>query len=52
MVLGDFGLEWRVNVERFKIIAENLSKSFQNIILMSKIATSIANVFSYLVEIK
>jgi hypothetical protein len=50
--LGDFGLEWRVNVKRFRIIAKNLSKSFQNIILMSKIVASITNVISPLVEIK
>jgi hypothetical protein len=26
-ILGDFGLEWRVNVRRFKIVVENLLKS-------------------------
>jgi len=51
-VLGDFDLEWRVNVERFKIIVENLLKSFQNIVLMSETITSIANAILHLVEIK
>ncbi len=26
IVMGDFVLEWKVNVERFKIVAKNLSK--------------------------
>jgi len=52
MVLGDFDLEWRVNVERFKIIAKNLLKIFQNIALTSKTIASIANAILHLVEIK
>jgi len=36
-IIGDLSLEWRVNFGRFKIIAKNLPRSFQNIILMSKI---------------
>ncbi len=51
LVFSDFGLVWRVNVKRFKIIAKNLSKSSQNIFLL-EIATSIANVILHLVEIK
>ncbi len=43
LVFGDFGLEWRVNVGRFKIVAKTFPKSFQNIVLMSKIVTSVAN---------
>jgi len=31
-IIGDLGLEWRVNAEKFKIIVENLSKSSQNIV--------------------
>jgi hypothetical protein len=27
-MLGDFGLEWRVNVGMFRIVMENLPKSF------------------------
>jgi hypothetical protein len=29
-VLGDFGLEWKVNAERFKIIAKDLTKSSES----------------------
>jgi hypothetical protein len=28
LVIGDFSLEWRVTVERYKIVVENLLKSF------------------------
>ncbi len=52
LVFGDFGLVWRVNVGRFKTVAENLPKSSQNIVLMLEIAASIVNVISHLVEIK
>jgi len=31
-IIGDLGLEWRVNAEKFKIIVENISKSSQNIV--------------------
>jgi hypothetical protein len=51
-VIVDLGLEWRVNVERFKIIAENLSGSSHNTILMLKIITFVANVVQHLMEIK
>ncbi len=37
LVIGDLDLEWKVNLERFTIIVKNLSKSFQNIILVPKI---------------
>ncbi len=50
--INDLGLEWRVNCERFRIVAENLLRSFHNIVLMSKIVTSIANIVPHLVEIK
>ncbi len=36
LVLGDFGLESRVNVGRFRIVVENFPKSFQNIVLTPK----------------
>jgi hypothetical protein len=52
LVLGDFGLESRVNVGRFKIVVEIFSKSFQNIVLTPKIAASIANAIPHLMEIK
>jgi hypothetical protein len=32
-VLGDFGLEWKVNVGRFRIIVEISPKSYKNIVL-------------------
>ncbi len=41
-----------MNLERFKIIAKKLPRSSHNIVLMLKTRTSIANVISYLVEIK
>jgi hypothetical protein len=50
--INDLGLEWRVNCERFRIVAENLLRSFHNIVLMSEIVTSIANIVPHLVEIK
>jgi hypothetical protein len=52
VVFGDFGLEWRVNARRFKIIVENHPKSSQNIVLMLETMASIANAISHLVEIK
>jgi uncharacterized protein YjfI (DUF2170 family) len=48
LVFSDFGLVWRVNVKRFKIVAKNLSESSQNIFLMLEIVTSIANVIRIL----
>jgi len=51
-VLGHFGLEWRVNAGRFRIIVKKNSKSFQKIFLTPKTTTSVANVVPHLVEIK
>jgi hypothetical protein len=51
-IIDDFNLEWRVNAEKFRIIAENLSKNSQNTMLTSKIATSITNVVPRFMEIK
>jgi hypothetical protein len=51
-IIVDLGLEWRVNFRRFNIVVENLSKSFQNIVLTPNIAASVVNVVSHLVEIK
>jgi hypothetical protein len=31
-ILGDFGLEWRVNVGRFKVVVNFFSKNSQNIV--------------------
>jgi hypothetical protein len=45
-------LEWRANVGRFRIVRENLPKSFQNNVLMSKNVASDANVLPHFVEIK
>lgn len=52
LVIGNLGLEWRLNVKRFKIIVENLLKSFHNIILMPKIVAFVANGIVHLLEIK
>jgi hypothetical protein len=52
LVIGDLGLEWRLNVKRFKIIVENLSKSYHNIIFMPKIVAFVANGIMHLMEIK
>ncbi len=52
LVFGDFGLEWRVNAGRFKIIVENLLKSFQNIVLTLEIAAFVFKCCPHLVEIK
>jgi hypothetical protein len=51
-VLGDFGLEWRVNAKRFRIVAKDLTKSFQNIVLTPKTTTFVTNTILYLVDIK
>jgi hypothetical protein len=45
-------LEWKAKFEKFKIIEENLLRSFQNIILTLEITASIANAILHLVEIK
>jgi hypothetical protein len=52
LVIGNLGLEWRVNSGRFKIMAENVLKRFHNIFLMPKTMAFVANVISHLVEIK
>jgi len=44
LVFGDFGLEWRVNAGRFKIVVENLLKIFQNIVLTLEIVAFILSV--------
>jgi hypothetical protein len=44
IVFGDFGLEWKVNAGKFKIVVENLPKSSQNIILTLEIAAFVVNV--------
>ncbi len=51
-IIGDLDLVWRVNSERFKIIAKNLLKSSQNTILMPETVAFIANVILHFVEIK
>jgi hypothetical protein len=51
-VIVDLSLEWRVNVERFKIIAKNILGSSQNTILTLKIVTFVTNVVPHLMEIK
>jgi hypothetical protein len=51
-ILCDFGLEWRVNAERFKIVAKDLRKNSQNSVSTLKIATFVANAILYLVDIK
>jgi hypothetical protein len=51
-IIVDFSLEWRMNVERFWIIVENLLRSSQNTILPLKNTTSVANVIPHLMEIK
>jgi hypothetical protein len=50
--LGEFGLEWKVNVGGFKIFVEILPKSFQNIILRPEIVASVTNAIPHLMEIK
>jgi hypothetical protein len=52
LVLGDFSLEWKVNAERFKIVAKDLTKSSENIVLTPKIVTFVANAILYLMDIK
>jgi len=52
LIIGDLGLEWRLNVKRFKIIVENLLKNYHNIILMRKIVAFVANGIMHLMEIK
>jgi hypothetical protein len=49
---SDFGLEWKVNAKRFKIIVKNLPKNSQNIILTQKTMASITNVILRVLEIK
>ncbi len=51
-ILADFGLEWRVNAKRIKIVAKDFTKSSQNIILTLKIVTIVANAIMHLVDIK
>jgi hypothetical protein len=52
LVIGDLVLKWRVNFGRFKIVMENCFENFQNIILMPKTTTLVANAIPHLVEIK
>ncbi len=52
LIIGDFSLQWRVNTKRFRIVAKNLWKNSQNIVLMLEIATSIANVILHFMEVK
>jgi hypothetical protein len=52
LIIGDFGLKWKVNVERFKIIVKNLPKSFENVVLTLKIVAFVVNVISHFVEFK
>jgi len=52
LIIGDFSLQWRVNTKRFRIVAKNLWKNSQNIVLMLEIVTSIANVILHLMEVK
>jgi hypothetical protein len=52
LIIGDFSLRWRVNTKRFRIVAKNLWKNSQNIVLMLEIVTSIANVILHLMEVK
>jgi hypothetical protein len=51
-IFSDFGLEWKVNAKRFKIVAKNLPKSSQNTILVPKTTASFTNVILHVVEIK
>jgi hypothetical protein len=44
LIFGDFGLEWRVNAGRFKIVVESLPKSSQNIVLTLEIVAFVLNV--------
>jgi hypothetical protein len=51
-IIGDLDLEWRVNSGRFKIIAKNLPRNFQNTVLVRETVAFIANVILHFVEIK
>jgi hypothetical protein len=51
-IIGDLDLEWKVNSERFKIIAKNLPRSSLNTVFMLKIVAFVANVILHFVEIK
>jgi hypothetical protein len=51
-ILGDFGLEWKKNAKRFRIVAKDIIKSFQNIVFTSKTTTFVTNATLYLVDIK
>ncbi len=48
LIIDDIGLKWMVNVEKFMIVAKNLSKSLQNIILMPKAMAFIVKALSML----
>jgi len=48
LIIDDIGLKWMVNVEKFMIVAKNLSKSPQNIILMPKAMAFIVKALSML----
>ncbi len=52
LIISDFNLQWRVNTKRFRIVAKNLRKNSQNIVLMLEITTSIANAILHLMEVK
>jgi hypothetical protein len=51
-VLGDFGLEWKLNAEKFRIITKDFTKSFQNIFLTLKTVTFVTNAILHLMDIK